>query len=118
MVSATIIWTSRSRSVSWVRERSGSYTMRTAKDFNGPLHERKGKSLKRAFFPESGAAATVTTYINGFVYQETATLTPTSTAPFAGTGVGLSYITYEEGRIRVMTAISQGNGLDGLTANG
>jgi len=82
------------------------------------VYSADGEKLQRVFIPESGGSSTITTYINDFVYQETATLTTTSPAPFSGTGVQLSYISFEEGRIRVMTPTTQGNGLDGLTENG
>jgi RHS repeat-associated protein len=60
----------------------------------------------------------VTTYINQFVFQETATLTTSSPAPFSGTAVSLAYINFEEGRVRVMKASSTGNGYDALTEGG
>lgn len=65
-----------------------------------------GEKLQRTFTPESGQA-TITTYINQFVYQAT------------GTGADvLSYINFEEGRLRVVTPTSQNNGYDQLTVDG
>src|SRR5690606_25528485 len=65
------------------------------------VYDADGNKLQRKFTPEIGTART-TTYINEFVYQESA----------------LSFIHFEEGRIRVMTAVSENNGYDGLALNG
>lgn len=82
------------------------------------VYNADGERVQRAFIPESGAASTVTTYIEGFVYHETATLTPSSATPFSGTGVSLSYIDFEEGRIRVITPVSQpGNDMLQISGN-
>jgi len=70
------------------------------------VYSADGEKLQRTFTPTSGTAIT-TTYINQFVYQAT------------GTGVdSLKYINFEEGRIRVMQAVSLGNGYDALVENG
>ena len=82
------------------------------------VYNADGEKLQRAYIPESGGNSTVTTYINQFVFQETATLTLTSPAPFSGTGVSLAYINFEEGRVRVIKASSTGNGYDALTEGG
>ena len=82
------------------------------------VYSADGEKLQRAFIPDAGGSGTVTTYINQFVFQETATLTTSSPAPFAGSGVALAYINFEEGRVRVMKAISTGNGYDALTEAG
>ncbi len=82
------------------------------------LYSADGEKLQRVFIPESGAPSTITSYINEFVYQETAALTLSSSAPFSGSPVTLSFINFEEGRIRVMTPVSQSNGYDALTENG
>lgn len=82
------------------------------------VYSADGEKLQRVFIPESGAPSMITSYINEFVYQETAALTLSSSAPFSGSPVALSYINFEEGRIRVMTPVSQNNGYDALTENG
>ena len=65
-----------------------------------------GEKLQRTFTPTTGSATT-TTYINQFVYQST------------GTGADvLSYINFEEGRLRAVTPTSQNNGYDQLTVDG
>ena len=62
-----------------------------------------GEKLQRVFIPESGGASTITTYIGPYVYQETASLTVTSVPPFLGATSQLSYINFEQGRIRAVT---------------
>ncbi|MBX2922898.1 MAG: hypothetical protein KF746_11940 [Chitinophagaceae bacterium] len=84
------------------------------------VYSADGDKLQRAFIPEAGGSATITTYINEFIYQETSTsLTVTSLPPFAGTGLALSSINFEEGRIRVITPVSSSNGNDllGIAGN-
>jgi RHS repeat-associated protein len=82
------------------------------------VYNADGQKLQRAFIPDAGGSGTVTTYINQFVFQETATLTTSSPAPFTGTGVSLAYINFEEGRVRVIKANSTSNGYDALTEAG
>ncbi len=82
------------------------------------VYSADGEKLQRAFIPDAGGSGTVTTYINQFVFQETATLTTSSPAPFSGTGVSLAYINFEEGRVRVIKANSTSNGYDALTEAG
>ncbi len=65
------------------------------------VYDAEGNKLQKIFTPQTGTAIT-TTYINEFVYQ----------------GDALQYINFEEGRIRVMTPVSQGNGYDALTIDG
>jgi RHS repeat-associated protein len=72
------------------------------------VYDADGNKLQRIFTPTSGPAVT-TTYINQFVYQ--------STAGAGGTDT-LKYINFEEGRIRIMQPVSQGNGYDALVENG
>lgn len=81
------------------------------------VYSASGAKLQRAFIPESGGASTITTYINGFVYQETTTITASSLPKF-GSGGSLSFINFEEGRIRVMQPTSQSNGYDALMIDG
>jgi len=75
------------------------------------LYDAEGNKLQKTYTPEGSTTSTVTTYINEFVYQETVTSS-------GSTGVNLSYINFEEGRIRVMQPVSQGNGYDALTIDG
>ncbi|HRQ49449.1 MAG TPA: RHS repeat-associated core domain-containing protein, partial [Agriterribacter sp.] len=82
------------------------------------VYSADGNVLQRAFIPESGTSA-ITTTINEFVYQETsATLTASTVAPFSGSGLALSSILFEEGRIWVITPTSTGNGFDALVISG
>lgn len=71
------------------------------------VYSANGEKLQRSFTPEPTAPTVTTTYINQFVYQESGGGTP-----------ALQYITFEEGRIRVITPVSQNNGLDGLVVDG
>jgi RHS repeat-associated protein len=82
------------------------------------VYSADGEKLQRAFVPDAGGSGTVTTYINQYIFQETATLTTSSPAPFSGTGVHLAYMNFEEGRIRAMTTTSTSNGFDALSENG
>jgi len=81
-------------------------------------YDADGTKLQRAFVPDAGGSGTVTTYINAYVYQETATLTTASLPPFNGTTPHLAYLNFEEGRIRAMTPTSTNNGYDGISENG
>ncbi len=65
------------------------------------IYDADGNKLQRKYTPDGGATQT-TTYINEFVYQ----------------GDSLSYINFEEGRIRLLTPVSQNNGYDGLAIDG
>jgi RHS repeat-associated protein len=73
------------------------------------VYSAGGEKLQRSFTPEPGGAIVTTTYINQFIYQETS----------GGTATLLS-INFEEGRIRVITPVSQSSsgGLDALTVAG
>jgi RHS repeat-associated protein len=82
------------------------------------VYDADGEKLQRVFIPETAGNTTITTYIGGFVYQETGAMTINSPAPFAGTSPSLAYINFEEGRIRVMQPFSQSNGLDGIAESG
>ncbi len=82
------------------------------------VYDADGMKLQRVFIPESGAPSSITTYIGSYVYQETATLTLSSPAPFSGTSPALSFISFEEGRIRIMTPGSVAGSYDGFAENG
>jgi RHS repeat-associated protein len=70
------------------------------------VYNADGEKLQRIYTPEVGNATT-TTYINQFVYQAT------------GTGSdALAFINMEEGRIRVITPITQNNGYDAMAIDG
>jgi RHS repeat-associated protein len=70
------------------------------------VYSGDGEKLKRTYTPESGTVS-ITTYINQFVYQASGT-NPDQ----------LSFINFEEGRIRVITPTTQNNGFDLLTVAG
>ena len=70
------------------------------------VYDADGTKLQRIYTPETGTSTT-TTYINQFVYQSV-----------DGGPDSLKYINFEEGRIRLMQPVSQGNGLDALVENG
>ncbi len=66
------------------------------------VYDADGNKLQKTFMPEAGGTAKTTTYINEFIYE----------------GDALQYINFEEGRVRVMQAVSQNNGFDILTIDG
>ena len=66
------------------------------------VYDADGTKLQKIFTPEAGGTAVTTTYINDYVYKENE----------------LQYINFEEGRVRVMQAVSQSNGYDMLTIDG
>jgi RHS repeat-associated protein len=70
------------------------------------IYRADGKKLQRIYTPESGTSVT-TTYINEFVYQ----------AVGEGTDV-LSFINFEEGRLRIMTPTNVGDGVNGMSEDG
>ena len=66
------------------------------------VYDANGNKLQRSYTPEGTSNTVTTTYINEYVYQ----------------GDVLQSINFEEGRIRVMQAVSQNNGYDALTLDG
>lgn len=82
------------------------------------VYSASGEKLQRAFIPESGDTATITTYINQFAYQDKVAITTTAQPPFAATTANLSYVNFEEGRLRIIQPVAQDNGLDGLQIAG
>ncbi len=71
------------------------------------VYDADGNKLKKIFTPEGSSIATTTTYIDEFVYQS-----------IGGGTDSLQYINFEEGRIRVVSAVTQNNGYDLLTIDG
>jgi RHS repeat-associated protein len=71
------------------------------------VYSADGEKLQRSFTPEPSGTVTTSTYINQFVYQSS-----------GNSGDVLSYINFEEGRIRIITPTSQGNGFDALVVDG
>lgn len=66
------------------------------------VYDAEGNKLQKIFTPEvSGGQAITTTYINEFVYKEDA----------------LQYINFEEGRLRVITPVSQATNYGGVTTD-
>ena len=82
------------------------------------VYDANGRKLQRTFIPEAGGASNITSYINGYVYNESLTITTATVPPFGATGGAVSFINFEEGRIRVVTATNQNNGLDALIVDG
>jgi len=85
------------------------------------VYDADGNKLQRAYTPTAGTTTTVTTYINQYVYTETVAAIPATGPAAGGWGAGtdtLRYINFEEGRIRLMQPVSQGNGFDALIENG
>ncbi|MDB5221575.1 MAG: repeat-associated core domain protein [Chitinophagaceae bacterium] len=66
------------------------------------VYDADGNKLQKKYTPENTTNTTTTTYINEYVY----------------TGDVLSSINFEEGRIRVMTPVSQSNTNDALAIDG
>jgi RHS repeat-associated protein len=81
------------------------------------VYSADGEKLQRTFIPEAGGNSVITTYIKSFTYEESAAITTTTVPPLGGVPA-LSTIGFEEGRIRVITPVSQNNGLDALTIDG
>ncbi len=77
------------------------------------VYSADGEKLQRKFTSETEDKIKITTYINQFIYEETTTIAGTVITPFT-----VSSINFEEGRIRVITPTSQGNGLDALIVAG
>jgi RHS repeat-associated protein len=77
------------------------------------VYSADGGKLQRKFISEIEDKIKITTYINQFIYEETTTISGNVLTPF-----GIGSINFEEGRIRIITPTSQGNGLDALTVDG
>ena len=77
------------------------------------VYDATGSRLQKIFTPAppsggwgaGGGASHITTYINEFVYEESKVLT-TGTNVSLGGGGAVSYINFEEGRIRVISPFS------------
>lgn len=77
------------------------------------VYSADGQKLQRKFTSETENVVKTTTYINQFTYEESATTTGTVISP-----LGVVSINFEEGRIRVVDPVAQGNGLDALIVDG
>jgi len=77
------------------------------------VYSASGQKLQRSFTSETEDRIKITTYINQFIYEETTTIAGSVISP-----LGVGGINFEEGRIRVVTPTSQGNGLDALIVDG
>lgn len=66
------------------------------------VYDADGSKLQKIFTPEAGGTTTTTTYINGYEYKENL----------------LQFISFEEGRLRVVTPTTANNGFDYLTIDG
>lgn len=82
------------------------------------VYSGTGEKLQRAFIPENGDSATITTYIGEYIYRQKAIPAALTQPPFGTNAETLSFINFEEGRIRVMQPVSQNNGLDALAIEG
>jgi RHS repeat-associated protein len=82
------------------------------------IYDADGQQLQRAFIPEAGGASNITTYIKGFIYQESSTITTASPAPLGGGTATLSFINFEDGRIRPVTQVPLQVGDDMLGVDG
>ena len=67
-----------------------------------------GDKLQRTFTPETAGITVTTSYISQFVYRKTS----------SGGGDSLQYMSFEEGRVRVMQAVSQGDANNALMEDG
>lgn len=75
------------------------------------VYDADGNRLQKSYTKDNSGITTVTTYINEFIYEQTNTA--------SGDGnLNLQYINFEEGRLRVMQAVSENNGYDYLTIDG
>ena len=85
------------------------------------VYDADGNKLQRTYTATGSTVTTVTTYINQFVYTETIAANTGATPPAGGWGAGtdtLRFINFEEGKVRLMQPVSQGNGFDALVENG
>ncbi len=71
------------------------------------VYSAGGKKLQRTFTPEGGGTAKTTSYINQYVYEET-----------AGGSASLQYISFEEGRVRVVSPLYDMNVYDAFNVAG
>jgi len=72
------------------------------------VYDGDGQKVQKSFVPTSGTTVT-TTYIREFSFQTLSTSASTN---------NLSFINFEEGRIRTIHAVAQNNGYDVLTISG
>jgi len=81
------------------------------------VYDANGTRLQKLFTPEGGTTTKITSYINGFVYEETKTL-PTNAQASLGGGGTLQYINFEEGRVRPVQAVAQSNATETFSVAG
>lgn len=80
-------------------------------------YDATGSKLQKIFTPSSGGTGSkITTYINEFVYEETKVL-PNGTGVSLGGGGSVSFINFEEGRIRVMSPFSNTINFNGVAVD-
>jgi hypothetical protein len=84
------------------------------------VYDADGSKLQRLFLPEAADKpnATVTTYIDQYVYQETVAKTSLTGGAWQKPGGDVQYLNFEEGRLRVMQPVVQANALESLQLAG
>ncbi|MEO6549860.1 MAG: DUF6443 domain-containing protein [Ferruginibacter sp.] len=75
------------------------------------VYDADGNKLQKLYTKDATSVTTITSYINGYIYEQVNTATVNG-------ALGLKYINFEEGRLRVMQAVAQNNGFDFLTLDG
>ena len=75
------------------------------------VYDADGTKLQRVFTPDGGGSKT-TTYINGYVYEQTISSSGNNS------GLQLQFFGFEEGRVRIVTPLSQSNGYDAQQVDG
>lgn len=83
------------------------------------VYDADGNKLQKIFTPKDSdeGYSKITTYINGFIYEETKVL-PFGAKASLGGGGKLASIGFEEGRIRAIEPINHSNGNEALFING
>ena len=84
------------------------------------VYDADGNKLQRAYIPEAGGSSTVTTYINQYIYQETATLTALRHLHLlqAPAYIWRISILKRDKRLRAVTTTSTNNGFDAMSETG
>ncbi len=83
------------------------------------VYDADGNKLQRMYLPEAADKpnATVTTYIDQYLYQEIVAKKDI-TAAYTKPGGTVQYLNFEEGRIRVVQPVTQNNGFEALQIAG